>query len=175
MIISEDELPPHNSWPYVWNILILHFHFCIVGSYFCCKIFICWGYRTLLIVLMKNVPVFKWHLFLINMVSNCLETWFRKYAWFLINRRHLTFTLFSYYSCMLFLCFEVYPSNGTSLVIQWLRIHLSMQRMRVWVLIRGVKISYASGSKNQYTKPKQYCNKFNKDLKNVPHQKIWKK
>ena len=36
---------------------------------------------------------------------------------------------------------------------------------------QGTKISHASGTKNQNIKPKQYCNKFNKDFKNGPHQK----
>ena len=40
----------------------------------------------------------------------------------------------------------------------------------------GTKISHASGSKNpQNLKQKQYCSKFNKDLKNGPQQKIFKK
>ena len=39
----------------------------------------------------------------------------------------------------------------------------------------GAKISHASGPKNQNIKQKQYCNKFNKDFKNGPHQKILKK
>ena len=36
---------------------------------------------------------------------------------------------------------------------------------------QGAKIPHASGPKNQNIKQKQYCNKFNKDLKNGPHQK----
>ena len=35
----------------------------------------------------------------------------------------------------------------------------------------GAKIPHALGPKNQHIKQKQYCNKFNKDFKNVPHQK----
>ena len=38
----------------------------------------------------------------------------------------------------------------------------------------GAKILYASGpkkKKKQNIKQKQYCNKFNKDFKNSPHQK----
>ena len=35
----------------------------------------------------------------------------------------------------------------------------------------GSKILYASQTKNQNIKPKQYCNKFNRDFKNGPHQK----
>ena len=37
---------------------------------------------------------------------------------------------------------------------------------------QGVKIPYASKPKNQNIKQKQYCNKFNKDFKNCPHQKM---
>ena len=36
---------------------------------------------------------------------------------------------------------------------------------------QGAKISHASGPKIQSIKQKQYCNKFNKDFKNGPHQK----
>ena len=36
---------------------------------------------------------------------------------------------------------------------------------------RGAKIPHALGPKNQNIKQKQYCNKFNKDFKNGPHQK----
>ena len=39
----------------------------------------------------------------------------------------------------------------------------------------GAKIPHALGAKNQNIKQKQYCNKFNKDFKNGPHQKIFKK
>ena len=35
----------------------------------------------------------------------------------------------------------------------------------------GAKIPHASRTKNQNIKQKQYCNKFNKDFKNVPNQK----
>ena len=36
---------------------------------------------------------------------------------------------------------------------------------------RGAKISHALWPKNQNIKQKQYCNKFNKDFQNGPHQK----
>ena len=39
---------------------------------------------------------------------------------------------------------------------------------------QGTKIPHTSGPKNQNRKQKQYCNKFNKDVKNGPHQKIFK-
>ena len=37
---------------------------------------------------------------------------------------------------------------------------------------QGAKIPHASWAKNQNIKQKPYCNKFNKDFKNGPHQKI---
>ena len=40
---------------------------------------------------------------------------------------------------------------------------------------RGAKIPHASWPKSQNIKQKQYCNKFNKDFKSGPHQKILKK
>ena len=36
---------------------------------------------------------------------------------------------------------------------------------------QGAKIPHTSWPKNQNIKQKQYCNKFNKDFKNGPHQK----
>ena len=36
---------------------------------------------------------------------------------------------------------------------------------------RGAKFPHASWPKKQNVKQKQYCNKFNKDFKNGPHQK----
>ena len=39
------------------------------------------------------------------------------------------------------------------------------------ILDWGVKIPHVSQPKNQNIKQKQYCNKFNKDVKNSPHQK----
>ena len=39
----------------------------------------------------------------------------------------------------------------------------------------GAKIPHASWPKNQNIKQKQYCNKFNKNFKNGPHKKIFKK
>ena len=35
----------------------------------------------------------------------------------------------------------------------------------------GTKIPHTLRPKNQYIKQKQYCKKFNKDFKNVPHLK----
>ena len=40
---------------------------------------------------------------------------------------------------------------------------------------QGAKIPHAQRPKNQNIKQKQYCNKFNKDFKNGPHQKKLKK
>ena len=39
------------------------------------------------------------------------------------------------------------------------------------ILGRGARIPHASRPKNQGIKQNQYCNKFNKDFKNGPHQK----
>ena len=36
---------------------------------------------------------------------------------------------------------------------------------------QGAKIPHASQSKNPNVKQKRYCNKFNNDFKNGPHQK----
>ena len=65
----------------------------------------------------------------------------------------------------------------TSLMIQWLGLRLPMQRVRVGSLVEELKsqIPQASPPKNQNIKQKQYCNEFNKELKNSPHQKAFKK
>ena len=60
---------------------------------------------------------------------------------------------------------------GTSLAVQWLRLHLPMQEVQVWSLVGGAKIPHASRPKNQNIKQKQYCNKFNKDFKKMVHIK----
>ena len=39
----------------------------------------------------------------------------------------------------------------------------------------GAEIPHALGPKNQNIKQKQYCNKFNKNFKNGPHQQNLKK
>ena len=57
---------------------------------------------------------------------------------------------------------------GTSLVAQWLRLNLPMQAIQVQSL---AKIPHALWPVSQNIKEKQYCNKFNKDFKNYPHQK----
>ena len=41
-----------------------------------------------------------------------------------------------------------------------------------WIPGWGAKMPHASGPKNRNIKQKQYCNKFNKDIKNSP---CWKK
>ena len=41
--------------------------------------------------------------------------------------------------------------------------------------VRGAKTPHSSGAKNQNIKQKWYCNKFNKDFRNGPHQKIFLK
>ena len=55
-------------------------------------------------------------------------------------------------------------SSGTSLVIQWLRLHLPMQQVWVQSLV-GELITHVSWPRNNNTRQKQHCIKFNKDLK----------
>ena len=66
--------------------------------------------------------------------------------------------------------------KGTSLVGQWLRLHLPMQRVWVRSLVREIRFPHASQPKKETNKQtnikqKQYCNKFDNDFKNGPHQK----
>ena len=60
-------------------------------------------------------------------------------------------------------------------MVQWLRLHLPMQGVRVQSLVMELKIPHASGPKHQNINQKQYGNKFSKDFKDVPYQKILKK
>ena len=54
---------------------------------------------------------------------------------------------------------------------RWLRLHLPMQVVWVWSVVGEISSHTLHGQKNQNTKQKKYCNKYNKDFKNGPHQK----
>ena len=43
--------------------------------------------------------------------------------------------------------------------------------VRVWSLVGELRSHMPRGQKNQNIKQKQYCNKFNKDLKKMVHMK----
>ena len=61
-----------------------------------------------------------------------------------------------------------FKKAGTCLVVQWLTSPSSAVEASLipgW----GAKISHASQPKNQNLKQKEYCNKFNKGLKNGSH------
>ena len=62
--------------------------------------------------------------------------------------------------------------EGTSLAVQRLRLHLPVQAGGASSIPgQGVKIPHALGPKHQNIKQKRYCNTFNKDFQNGPHQK----
>ena len=63
-------------------------------------------------------------------------------------------------------CFKM-RDPGTSLAVQRLRLHLPMQGVRVQSLVRELRSHMPWGQKKRH----KYCNKFNKDFKNGPHQK----
>ena len=46
-----------------------------------------------------------------------------------------------------------------------------MQGMQVWSLVRDIRSHLPCSQRNQNMKQKKYCNKFNKDFKNDPHEK----
>ena len=50
---------------------------------------------------------------------------------------------------------------ATSLVVQWLRLHLPMQGVRVQYLVRKLRSHMLHGQKGKNIKQKQYYNKFN--------------
>ena len=54
---------------------------------------------------------------------------------------------------------------GTSLAVQWLRLCLPMQGVQVRYLVGELRSHVPHSQKNQKVRQKQYCNKFNKDLK----------
>ena len=59
----------------------------------------------------------------------------------------------------------------TSMVVQWLRLSLPMQRVRGQSLVRELG-SHMPHSQRTRTQNKRYCDKFNKNLRNDPHQKM---
>ena len=61
-----------------------------------------------------------------------------------------------------------FKKPGTCLVVQWLASPsnaVDASLISGW----GAKISHASQPKKQNLKQKEYCNRFNKDVKNGPH------
>ena len=60
--------------------------------------------------------------------------------------------------------------SGTSLEGQWLTCRLPMQGVRVQSLVEKLR-SHRPDDQKLNIKQKQYCNKFNRDFKNSPHQK----
>ena len=71
--------------------------------------------------------------------------------------------------------FQKKPFTGTSLAVQWLRRCLLLQGMLVRSLIGELRSHMPCSLRNQNTKRKPYCNKFNKDVEEGPHQKNLKK
>ena len=62
--------------------------------------------------------------------------------------------------------------HGTSMEVQWLKIHLPMQGVWVRSLVRKPRSHILLGKKTkQNIEQKQYCNKFNKAVKNGPNLK----
>ena len=56
-------------------------------------------------------------------------------------------------------------SSRNFLVVQWLRFHLPVQGVWVSSLVKELRYHLPHGQKAINIKQKQYCNKFNKDLK----------
>ena len=59
---------------------------------------------------------------------------------------------------------------GTSLMVQWLKLHLPMQGLQVWSPVWELR-SHVSWPKHQNIKHKLSLYKFKKDFKNDPHAK----
>ena len=60
---------------------------------------------------------------------------------------------------------------GILLAVQWLRLHLPMPVVWVPSLTGELRSHTPCSQKNHDIKQIQYCNKFNKDFNNGPHQK----
>ena len=60
----------------------------------------------------------------------------------------------------------------TSLVVQWLRLHLSVQGVWVWSLVGELRPHMPQGQNNQTIKQKQYCKK--KSIKSLIMVHIFK-
>ena len=60
---------------------------------------------------------------------------------------------------------------GTSLAVQWSRLHLPTQVVWVQSLLGELRPQMPHGQENQNIEQKQYCNRFNKNFKNGSHQK----
>ena len=67
-------------------------------------------------------------------------------------------------------CQQKASSPGASLAVQWFATPPSNAGAVGSIPGQGTKIPHASQPKKQNIKRKQYCNKFNKDFKNGPHQ-----
>ena len=86
----------------------------------------------------------------------------------------ITLSVFNGYERSLILPILCWTPNGfikyivekrTSLAVQWLRLHLPMQGVRVRPLVGELRSHMPHGQKNpQNIKQKQYCNKFKKDF-----------
>ena len=68
-----------------------------------------------------------------------------------------------------FSSYSLNAQKGDSLAVK-LRLHLPMQGVQVGSLVGELRSHMAYCPRNQNIKQKQYCNKFNKDFKNGPHQ-----
>ena len=72
----------------------------------------------------------------------------------------------------IFLITQLREPGGTSLAVWWLRFCLLESAGGVGSTSgQGTKIPHALQPKSQNIKQKQYCNKFNKNFENSPHQK----
>ena len=69
----------------------------------------------------------------------------------------------SFYFFLLFTIIK-HDFPGTSLAVQWLRLHLQMHLVRGQSLVGELRSYMTRGKEKKIKKQKQYCNKFNKDF-----------
>ena len=74
-------------------------------------------------------------------------------------------------------CMHTHPPSKAAKhtrIKHWLRLHFPMQKVQVQSLVGELRATVPQCQKTKTLKKKkqkQYCNKFNKDLKNDPHQR----
>ena len=59
-------------------------------------------------------------------------------------------------------------------MVQGLRLHLPMQGVWFQTFVGDLRSPCLSAKRPGHKQQKQYCNKFNKDFKNGPHQNIYR-
>ena len=97
-----------------------------------------------------------------------LESSFVKLLLWLRTSYKIKLKLYLIFKAFFQLCSNLLLQNlGTSVVVQWIRLHRPVQEVLGSTPGQGAKTPHASSPKPQTINPKQYYNKFNRDFKMV--------